>query len=144
MSNSEIGTIYLEDLSVGLSRTLSKSFHDAELRAFAELSEDRNPLHLDDDYAKDTLFEGRIVHGMLVASLFSAIIGERLPGHGTIYMGQNLKFMAPVRPGDLVTAVVTVKSINTEKSRASLECIASVGDTVVIEGEALVKVPTKG
>lgn len=144
MTTSEIGTIFLEDLSVGLSRSLTKIIGDHEINLFAEISEDRNPLHLDDDYAAKTMFKGRIAHGMLSAALFSAIIGERLPGHGTIYLGQNLKFTAPVKPGDEVTAVVTVTNINLAKRRVNLDCVASVGDTVVIKGEALVLAPKRG
>ncbi len=144
MTDSEIGTIYIEDLEVGLSRSLSKVMGDAEINAFAEISEDRNPLHLDDDYAAATMFKGRIAHGMLSSALFSAIIGERLPGHGTIYLSQNLRFTAPVKPGDLVTATVTVAEIHPDKGRVSLECVASVGDTVVIKGDALVLAPRRG
>ena len=144
MTDSEIGTIYLEDLTVGMARSLSKVMGDAEINAFAEISEDRNPLHLDDDYAAATMFKGRIAHGMLSSALFSAIIGERLPGHGTIYLSQNLRFTAPVKPGDLVTATVTVTEINLAKARVGLECIASVGETVVIKGDALVLAPRRG
>jgi 3-hydroxybutyryl-CoA dehydratase len=140
---SEIGTIFIEDLEIGLSRSLSKVIGDAEIEMFATLSEDRNPVHLDDGYAKNTMFKGRIAHGMLSAALFSAIIGERLPGHGTIYLGQNLRFTAPVKPGDLVTATVTVTDINTAKKRVKLDCVASVGDTIVIKGDALVLAPSR-
>jgi 3-hydroxybutyryl-CoA dehydratase len=140
---SEIGTIFIEDLEIGLSRSLSKVIGDAEIEMFATLSEDRNPVHLDDEYAKATMFKGRIAHGMLSAALFSAIIGERLPGHGTIYLGQNLRFTAPVKPGDLVTATVTVTDINVTKKRVKLDCVARVGDTIVIKGDALVLAPSK-
>jgi 3-hydroxybutyryl-CoA dehydratase len=140
---SEIGTIFIEDLEIGLSRSLSKVIGDAEIEMFATLSEDRNPVHLDDEYAKATMFKRRIAHGMLSAALFSAIIGERLPGHGTIYLGQNLRFTAPVKPGDLVTATVTVADVNITKKRVKLECVALVGDTVVIKGDALVLAPSK-
>ncbi len=144
MTDTEIGTIFLEDLHVGLTRRLTKIIGDDEINMFAEVSEDRNPLHLDDGYAAKTMFKGRIAHGMLSAALFSAIIGERLPGHGTIYLGQNLKFTAPVRPGDTVDAVVTVTDINPDKARVTLDCVASVGDTIVIKGEAVVLAPKRG
>jgi len=101
-------------------------------------------LHLNDEYARASMFKGRIAHGMLSAALFSAIIGERLPGHGTIYLGQSLRFMAPVRPGDEVTATVTVTAIIPEKRRVTLACRACVGDTVVIKGEADVLAPSRG
>ncbi len=140
---SEIGTIFIEDLEIGLSRSLAKVIGNAEIEMFATLSEDRNPVHLDDEYAKTSMFKGRIAHGMLSAALFSALIGERLPGHGTIYLGQNLRFTAPVKPGDMVTATVTVTDINMAKKRVKLDCIASVGDTIVIKGDALVLAPSK-
>jgi 3-hydroxybutyryl-CoA dehydratase len=142
--NTEIGTIFIEDMVIGLSRSIEKIIGDAEIEMFATLSEDRNPVHLNEDYAKGTMFKGRIAHGMLSAALFSAIIGERLPGHGTIYLNQNLRFTAPVKPGDLVTATATVSDINAAKGRVSLDCIAKVGDTVVIKGDALVLAPSKG
>src|SRR5690606_18698073 len=99
--------------------------------------------HLDDSYAQDTIFQGRIAHGMLTAGLISAVIGEQLPGHGTVYLGQSLKFMAPVRPGDRVTAEVTVMAIDHAKRRVTLETLASVGKTVVLKGEALVLAPSR-
>jgi len=110
---------------------------------FAELSTDHNPVHMDEDYAQDTIFEGRIAHGMLTAGLISAVIGEQLPGHGTVYMKQDLKFMAPVRPGDRVEAVVTVAEIDYSKRRVTLDCACSVGDTVVLKGTALVLAPSR-
>jgi len=143
MSDSEIGTIFIEDMEIGMSRKLKKIIGDAEIEMFATLSEDRNPLHLDDEYAKGTMFKGRIAHGMLSAALFSAVIGERLPGHGTIYLGQNLRFMAPVKPGDLVEATVTVAEINLAKKRVNLNCIAVVGDVTVIKGDAIVLAPSR-
>ena len=107
------------------------------------MSTDRNPVHLDDDYARDTIFEGRIAHGMLTAGLISAVIGEQLPGHGTVYLGQSLKFMAPVRPGDMVRAEVTVSAIDHARRRVTLETLCRVGDTVVLKGEALVLAPSR-
>jgi 3-hydroxybutyryl-CoA dehydratase len=137
----DIGTIFIEDMTVGLARSMSKVIGLHEIALFAEVSEDRNPVHMDEDHAKTTIFKGRIAHGMLSASLFSAVIGERLPGHGTIYLSQNLRFTAPVRPGDEVTVTVTVSEINLAKGRVSLDCVAKVGDTVVIKGDALVLAP---
>ena len=144
MSDSDIGTIFIEDIQLGDSRSLAKVMGDAEIRAYAEVSEDRNPLHLDDAHARGSMFKGRIAHGMLSAGLFSALIGERLPGHGTIYLSQNLRFTAPVRPGDRVEATVTVTEINLARRRVGLACEARVGDTVVIKGEALVLAPSRG
>jgi 3-hydroxybutyryl-CoA dehydratase len=141
--NLPIGTICIEDIEIGMSRSLSKTIGDAEIAMFAELSTDHNPVHLDDAYAQDTIFGGRIAHGMLTAGLISAVIGEQLPGHGSVYLGQSLKFMAPVRPGDRVEASVTVVSIDHAKRRVTLDCACRVGDTVVLKGEALVLAPSR-
>lgn len=137
------GTIFIEDMKVGMSRSIAKVIGDREITMFAELSTDHNPVHLDDDYAKDTLFKGRIAHGMLSASLISAVIGEQLPGHGTIYMKQDLKFTAPVRPDANVEATVTVAAIDSAKRRVTLDCVCTVGDTVVLKGTALVLAPSR-
>ncbi|MCV6823696.1 MULTISPECIES: MaoC family dehydratase [Halocynthiibacter] len=132
------GTICIEDLEVGMSRYLQKEITDRDIALFAEVSTDHNPVHLDDDYAHDTIFEGRIAHGMLTAGLVSAVIGEQLPGHGTIYLGQSLKFLAPVRPGDVVRAEVTVADINYTNRRVALDCICTIKDKPVLKGEAQV------
>ncbi len=137
------GTICIEDLEIGLARSVSKTISDADIAAFAEISTDHNPVHLDEDYAQDTIFAGRIAHGMLTASLISAVIGEQLPGHGTVYLGQSLKFMAPVRPGDRVEAQVSVQAIDYARRRVTLDCRCLVGDTVVLKGEALVLAPSR-
>ena len=136
------GTICIEDIEVGMSRRLSKVIDDSDIELFGRVSTDRNPVHFDDDYARDTIFGGRIAHGMLTAGLISAIIGEQLPGHGTIYMKQSLTFLAPVRPGDLVDAEVKVAEIDYAKRRVTLACKCSVGDTTVLKGEALVLAPS--
>ncbi|WP_428543540.1 MaoC family dehydratase [Profundibacter sp.] len=143
MTSSEIGTIYLEDLETGMSRSITKVIDEHAINLFAEVSEDRNPLHLDEEAGANSIFKTRIAHGMLSAGLFSALIGERLPGHGSIYMSQNLRFTAPVRIGETVTATVTVTNIIPEKRRVALDCVAKVGDTVVITGDALVLAPSR-
>lgn len=137
------GTIVIEDLEVGMIRTLQKQVTDADIEMFATISTDRNPVHLDEDYARDTIFEGRIAHGMLTAGLISAVIGEQLPGHGTVYLGQTLKFMAPVRPGDVVRAEVQVDAIDHARRRVTLATRCLVGDTVVLKGEAVVLAPSR-
>ena len=137
------GTIVIEDLEVGMTRYLQKQVTDRDIELFAEISTDHNPVHLDDAYAQDTIFEGRIAHGMLTAGLISAVIGEQLPGHGTVYLGQSLKFMAPVRPGDMVKAEVTVDAIDHSKRRVTLATRCLVGDTVVLKGEAVVLAPSR-
>ncbi len=137
------GTIFLEDLALGMTRALEKQVTSRDIALFAEVSTDKNPVHLDEDYAKDTIFEGCIAHGMLTAGLISAVIGEQLPGHGTVYLGQSLKFMAPVRPCDTVRAEVTVTAIDLVRRRVTLETLCRVGDTVVLKGEALVLAPSR-
>ena len=136
------GTICIEDIEIGMSRRLSKTIDDSDIELFGRVSTDRNPVHFDDDYARDTIFGGRIAHGMLTAGLISAIIGEQLPGHGSIYMKQSLTFLAPVRPGDHVEAKVTVTAIDYGKRRVTLECSCAVGATVVLKWEALVLAPS--
>jgi len=143
LDNQPRGTICIEDLEIGMSRSLLKEVTDTDIELFAQVSTDRNPVHLDEDYAQDTIFEGRIAHGMLTASLISAVIGEQLPGHGTVYMGQSLKFLAPVRPGDMVEAEVAVREIDHGRRRVTLDCRCRVGDTVVLKGEALVLAPSR-
>jgi len=142
LDNLPRGTIFIEDIEIGMTRGLQKRVTDRDIALFAEVSTDRNPVHLDDDYAQETIFEGRIAHGMLTAALISAVIGEQLPGHGSVYLGQSLRFMAPVRPGDVVRAEVKVLSIEHARRRVTLETFCFVGDTVVLKGEALVMAPS--
>jgi len=142
LDNMPRGTICIEELEIGMSRHLRKVVSDADIEMFAQVSTDHNPVHLDDDYARDTIFEGRIAHGMLTAGLISAVIGEQLPGHGTIYLGQSLKFLAPVRPGDEVYTEVKVREIDHSRRRVTLDCHCAVGDTVVLRGEAMVLAPS--
>ncbi len=143
LDNMPRGTICIEDIEIGMKRHLRKEITDRDIELFAEISTDHNPVHLDDDYAQETIFGGRIAHGMLTAGLISAVIGEQLPGHGTVYMGQTLKFMAPVRPGDVVLAEVSVREIDHSRRRVTLDCRCLVGDTVVLKGEALVLAPSR-
>lgn len=143
LDNLPRGTICIEDLEIGMMRYLQKEVTDRDIEMFAEVSTDRNPVHLDDDYAQDTIFEGRIAHGMLTAGLISAVIGEQLPGHGTVYLGQSLKFMAPVRPGDVVRAEVSVEAIDHGKRRVTLATHCRVGDRIVLKGEAVVLAPSR-
>ncbi|MCZ7677066.1 MAG: MaoC family dehydratase [Roseovarius sp.] len=142
LDNLPRGTITIEEIEMGMTRSLRKVVTDADIEMFAQISTDRNPVHLDDDYARDTIFEGRIAHGMLTAGLISAVIGEQLPGHGTVYMGQTLKFLAPVRPGDTVEAEVEVTAIDHGRRRVTLDCRCSVGGRKVLVGEATVLAPS--
>jgi 3-hydroxybutyryl-CoA dehydratase len=134
----------LEDLSLGMSASFARTVTEADLVLFAGVSGDSNPVHMNQTYAEGTMFRGRIVHGMLSASFLSTAIGSKLPGPGTIYLKQNLVFRAPVRIGDTVRATVTVIDIIREKARVALRTVCQVGETVVIEGDALVMVPPRG
>lgn len=128
-------------LKVGDKASRTKAFSPEEVTRFATMSTDTNPIHLDEDFAAASVFGGRIVHGMLVASLFSGILGAELPGEGTIYLGQTLNFKAPVPIGEKVTATVEVTHIRPDKPIVTLRtvCTNAAGE-IVIDGEAVVKV----
>ena len=128
----------IEDLQVGMTATFAKTITEADIVLFAGVSGDNNAIHTNEEFAQTTIFGGRIAHGFLSASVISAAVANRLPGPGTVYLSQALRFKAPVRPGDTVHATVTVKSLNPEKARAELETVCTVKGTVVIQGEALV------
>ncbi|MBS3997166.1 MAG: MaoC family dehydratase [Hydrogenophaga sp.] len=128
----------IEDLEVGMTASYAKTVTEADIVLFAGVSGDNNAVHTNEVFAKTTSFGGRIAHGFLTASVISAAVANRLPGPGTVYLGQQLRFRAPVRPGDTVLATVTVKSIDLAKARAVLETVCSVDGTVVIDGEATV------
>lgn len=134
---------YIEDLTVGMSAVYSKTVTEADILMFSGVSGDTNPLHLDHDFAAGTLFKGRVAHGMLSASLLSTIFGTKLPGPGCIYLSQNLRFTAPVRPGDTVRASATITEIIARKRRVLFSCLCKVGETVVIEGDAQIMVPSR-
>ncbi len=140
---AELGGYYLEDLREGMSAVYTKTVTDADLEQFAEISGDFNPVHMDPEYAKTTMFKGRIAHGMLSASFISTVLGTKLPGPGAIYISQNLRFKAPVRPGDTVTAEVTVKSVDLDRSRVSVDTVCTVNGKPVIEGDAVMMVPKR-
>jgi 3-hydroxybutyryl-CoA dehydratase len=133
--------VFFEDLSVGQEASLSNTVSEADIVAFADISGDRNPVHLDADYATTTMFKERIAHGMLSAAYISAVFGMELPGPGAIYMSQTLKFKAPVKIGDTVVTTVKVTELVPEKRRARFECVCTVDDKPVVEGEAMLMVP---
>lgn len=135
--------LFFEDLSVGQSASLTRTVGEADIQAFAEVSGDDNPVHLDEAYAAQTPFKGRIAHGMLGASYFSALLGTRLPGPGAIYLSQTLKFKRPVRLGDTVTARVEITALDAEKGRVTLACEAQVDGKTVIDGEAVIMAPRR-
>ena len=139
---NELNGYNIEDLSVGQSASMAKTVTETDIILFSGVSTDVNPVHLNEEWAKTTMFKGRIAHGMLSAGFISAVLANKLPGAGTVYLGQNLKFKAPVRPGDTVKTVVTVKELVVEKKRAVLTTNCYVGETMVIEGEATVMCTT--
>ena len=128
----------IEDIAVGMGAEIAKTITEADILLFSAVSTDTNAVHLDEEYGKTTMFGGRIAHGMLYASLLSAVLGTRLPGPGVIYVGQSLRFKAPVRIGDTVHAKVTVKEVIAEKCRVVLDTVCTVAGKTVIEGEATV------
>jgi 3-hydroxybutyryl-CoA dehydratase len=136
--------LFLEDLSVGQSAELVRTVDEKAIEAFAEVTGDNNPVHLDADYAAGTPFKARIAHGMLSAGYISAVIGTKLPGPGAIYMSQSLSFRRPVKIGDEVAARATITAIDADKARVTLETVCLVGGKPVLTGEALIMVPRKG
>ncbi|MCH8156074.1 MAG: MaoC family dehydratase [Proteobacteria bacterium] len=128
--------LFLEDLAVGMTAVYAKTITEADIVMFAGISGDTNPVHLDALFADQTAFKGRIAHGMLAASFISTVLGTRLPGPGCIYLSQSLKFRAPVKIGDTVTARVTITDVNPDNKRVAFDTVCTVGDTVVIDGEA--------
>lgn len=137
------GTCF-EDLRIGQTASLGKTITEADILLYAAVSLDTNPVHLNAEAARASVFGERIAHGMLSAGLISAVLGTQLPGPGTLYMRQSLRFAAPVKIGDTVVATVEVTALNPEKKRATLKTVCAVGDEVVIEGEAYVQVPSRG
>lgn len=134
---------FLEDLEVGMRAEYAREVTQDMIECFAEVSGDFNPLHLDEDYARTTMFQGRIAHGMLSAAFISKVFGTVMPGKGSIYISQTLRFLAPVRIADTVVASVEVTAIDPAKKRVSFKSRCKVGSTVVIDGDALILVPSR-
>jgi len=133
-----VNNLYLEDLTIGHSAELTRTVTAADIEAFAEVTGDTNPLHLDDAYAATTPFGQRIAHGMLTASYISAVLGTQLSGPGSIYVSQSLRFRRPVKIGDVVTATATITDIDLVRARVTLETKCVVAGKTVIDGEATV------
>jgi 3-hydroxybutyryl-CoA dehydratase len=134
---------FFEDLAIGQSASFGKTVTEADIVLFAAVTGDTNPMHLNAEYAKDTIFGERIAHGMLAAGLITKVLGTQLPGPGTIYLSQSLKFRAPVRIGQTVTARVEVVALHPEKHRVTLRTVCTVANEPVLEGEAFVSVPSR-
>ena len=136
-------SVYFEDLSVGQEASISNTVTADVIAAFAAVSGDRNPVHVDADYAATTMFKEPIAHGMLSAAYISAVFGMQLPGPGAIYISQTLNFKAPVKIGDEVVAKVKVAELFPAKRRARFDCVCSVGGKTVLDGEAILMVPAR-
>lgn len=134
---------YFEDLTVGQTAEMSRVVGAADIEAFAEVSGDNNPVHLDEDYAKTTTFGERIAHGMLSGAYISAVLGARMPGPGAIYLSQSLRFRRPVKIGDLVVAKATVKALDEGRGHVTLDTSCVVNGKTVVDGEALVIAPRR-
>lgn len=141
MSDKSTDMYPYEELEVGMSASYAKTITDADIVLFAGISGDINPVHLNQEFAADTMFEGRIAHGLLTASFISTVLGVMLPGPGGIYLHQDLNFKAPVRAGETVTARVTIAELVPEKRRVILETVCTVGEKVVLDGTAHVYMP---
>ncbi|WP_339853795.1 MaoC family dehydratase [uncultured Nisaea sp.] len=139
----KIGRYFLEDLEIGMRAEFEREVTEPMGEEFARVTGDRNPLHFDKDYARGTIFRDRIAHGMISAGFFSTLFGTVMPGQGSIYLKQNLKFTAPVRYGDVVKAVIEVVKIETEKSRVLFATRCLVNEQLVIDGDALIMVPSR-
>jgi len=141
--DKELHGLFFEDIGMGMTAMVAKTITEADIFAYAGLSGDFNPMHVNEEFAKDTFFKGRIAHGMLSASFISTVLGMKLPGPGCVYVTQSLRFKAPVRIGDTVTARVEVIAIQAEKRFVTLSTVCSVAGKTVIEGEAVVMVPAR-
>jgi 3-hydroxybutyryl-CoA dehydratase len=135
-------SVYYEDLKPGQSASMEKTVTEKDVQAFAEATGDFNPLHFDEDYARDTIFRGRVAHGALSIGFISAVIGMKLPGEGTIFVSAKTDFKAPVRIGDHVVTTCTVREIQ-ERRRVVLDCVCTVDGKIVVTGEALVLAPKR-
>ena len=135
--------VTFDQLRIGQKAALGKTITEADILMFSAVSMDTNPIHLNEELAAETLFKGRVAHGMLCSSLISAVLGLELPGPGTIYVTQSMRFRAPVRIGETVTAIVEVAALDNVRKRATMRTRCLVRGKVVIEGEAEVIPPTE-
>jgi len=131
----------IEEIQIGMSVSYSQTVTDADIKAFAGISGDRNPVHVDEEYANNSRYKKRIAHGLMTASYFSALFGTKIPGEGCVYVSQSLQFKRPVYIGDTVTATVEVTSIDLDKKRVFFKTICQVKNKVVTDGKAELFVP---
>jgi len=139
----ELHGYYIEDLSPGMAASFAKTITESDIVLFAGISGDINPVHLNHEFALETMFKGRIAHGLLTASFISTVLGTKLPGPGCIYVSQQLNFKAPVRAGDTVMARAEILEVDAARRRVKIWTTCKVGDTVVLDGEAVAMVPTR-
>ena len=134
---------YIDDMKPGMSESFTRTVTESDIQKFGEVSGDMNPAHFDEEWAKTTMFKGRIAHGVLSASYISTVLGMKMPGPGTIFMSLTTRFKAPVRIGGTVVATCTVREVVTDKRRVVFDCVCKVGDTTVVDGEAMVMAPAR-
>ena len=139
--NIDFDGLTIEEIEVGMRAAYSHTVTDADVKAYAGLSGDNNPVHMSDEYAVNSLFGARIAHGLYSVGFFSALFGTRLPGPGCVYMSQNLRFKLPVFLGSTVVAVVTVTSVDAVKRRVLFDTVCTVKGRAVIKGEAEIYMP---
>jgi 3-hydroxybutyryl-CoA dehydratase len=139
----ELHGYFFEDLKVGQTAIYARTITETDIILFAGITGDNNPVHINEEFASNTMFSGRIAHGMLTASFISTVLGVKLPGPGAIYVSQTVRFKAPVRAGDTLNVRATITDLVPEKRRATLSTVVSVGNKVVLEGEAVVIVPLR-
>ena len=142
-TKAQLHGLYFEAIEVGMEATYTRTITNADVQKFVEISGDNNPIHLNKEFARKTIFKERVIHGMLTASFISTVIGTKLPGPGCIYVNQNLNFKAPVKVGDTVITFCKVIKKNDAKNIIKLETICSVANKVVIEGHATILVPNR-
>jgi 3-hydroxybutyryl-CoA dehydratase len=141
--NDDLHGFFIEDLSVGMTASYAKTITETDIVIFAGISGDNNPLHLNEEFARESIFKGRIAHGMLTAVFISTVLGTKLPGPGCIYLNQEVKFLAPVRPGETVTTQVTISAVDLEKCRAVATSVCTVAGKPVVEGVSTLLVPSR-
>lgn len=135
--------LYFDELSVGQAAEITRVVGVADIEAFAEVSGDNNPVHLDDAYARTTNFGGRVAHGMLAGAYISAVLGTKLPGPGAVYLTQSLRFRRPIKVGDPVTARVTVTALDEKRGYATLATVCQINGKTAVDGEAVVMIPRR-
>ena len=142
-TTEELHGFFIEDLELGMTDVYVRAITETDVIQFSQISGDDNPLHMNEEFAKKTVFKGRIVHGTLSCGYISSVLGTKLPGPGCVYLNQNLNFRAPVRIGDIVQSRVTIRDVDTKTNRVVCEAVCSIGEKIVIDGTATLWVPNR-